>query len=182
MSVFEFRQVKFMDRREALKKLGAGTAISGAGSLILSSRDVAHAMSHGGTGLSGAPANGSPPPFYFSLYQGDKKIDLRLMNPTAATCTGGGSPTVSYQWTLQSSTPSPPTFVVSNTSSPTTTLSLSGVSANEKFTTANKYIINVQITWQCAGAAKYLRAVYRLTDPAVDTTGPSVQQISWAEV
>jgi hypothetical protein len=85
-----------MDRREALKKLAAGGAIAATGSMVLSTRDVAYAMS-GGTGLTDIPGPDDPLPFVF---QNNTNGTVTIQSAVTPSCAGSGSATTTYSWRI----------------------------------------------------------------------------------
>ena len=111
-----------MDRREALKKLGAGAAIAVAAPAVLPSSRVAHAASGGvgNTGLIGVPESGEPPEWYPVQTTGsDRKREVAFVFDNAAiSCVDGGTAEFSVQWriasiALDSGGPKPVRFAVS---------------------------------------------------------------------
>ena len=95
-----------MDRREALKKLGAGTAIALATPAVLSSSRVAYAASGGvgNTGLIGVPEAGQDPVWYPVAGSGSarkRQVGIVLDN-SAISCVDGSTPEFSVQWRIAS--------------------------------------------------------------------------------
>lgn len=91
-----------MDRREALKKLGAGTAIAAAGPVLLPSFNVAHAASGGigETGLLGVPIAGAPVPYFHVQGSGSsrrRQVGITIDNG-GVSCANGSTPEFSVQW------------------------------------------------------------------------------------
>lgn len=96
-----------MDRREALKKLGAGGALVIASPVILPSIRVAHAASPGETGISGTPAPGESLPYTeipFPNAQFKKKQVSIAPDHAAVTCDDQSLPLISYEWRIVSVT------------------------------------------------------------------------------
>jgi hypothetical protein len=81
-----------VDRREALKKVAAGGAVAAGGHFVLSSFDVAAAAS--APGISGLPDEN---PFAVTSSGNTVTITNQAPDPT---CTGGGTPTVQYEWEI----------------------------------------------------------------------------------
>ena len=94
-----------MDRREALKKLGAGGALVMASPVILPTFRVAHAASPGETDLVGVPEAGEPQPFGAFPFPDDRN-DYRQISiapdMSGVTCAGGGTPIITYEWRIVS--------------------------------------------------------------------------------
>ena len=63
-----------MDRREAIRKLAAGGAVTLGASAVLSTRDVAYAASAPGTGLTDVPGPGEPLPISSSSGNGNGTV------------------------------------------------------------------------------------------------------------
>jgi hypothetical protein len=88
-----------MNRREALKKLGAGTAIAAGGSLVLSSNAVAQTASGN---VPDIPAANEPldPTVTLTGFP----VQVEFAAPAFLTCSGTGSPTTTYSWRIASYT------------------------------------------------------------------------------
>ncbi len=96
-----------MDRREALKKLGAGGVLIVASPVILPSIRVAHAASPGETGLTGVPAAGDPLPYQPIPFPNSslKKTQVTVAPDHAlVTCEDQSPPIVSCEWRIISVT------------------------------------------------------------------------------
>jgi hypothetical protein len=160
-----------VDRRQALQKLAAGGAIASVGSVVLSSRDVAFAAS-GGTCLVGAPADGVPPVVSIDLNK--KQIKFTVQGDVSCTPTGG-KPSISYNWTIQAS--SPPMTIQNESRSNPSVKRADGAN----FETTDTYTIQLAMTWQCPGATQYLAATYAFV--ATDATQPpAISQTSYSVI
>jgi hypothetical protein len=94
-----------MDRREALKKLGAGSAIAATGSIVLSSRAVASSGSGTGPGgLTGIPGPGEQLPITVqtSLSSNGKRGTVTISDSTSPMCGLNGANSW-YSWRIVSS-------------------------------------------------------------------------------
>jgi len=93
-----------VDRREALKKLAAGGTIAAAGSLVLSSNNVAFASSIGD--ISGLPDPDETIPVVstpITGYPARIRVQVDPSDPSFPTVTCGGTPvTTLYEWRLAS--------------------------------------------------------------------------------
>jgi len=186
-----------MNRRDAIKKLAAGGAVTLGASAVLSSNDVAFAASPADTGLVGVPADGAPLPISF-VPNGDGTVTINAAS--SASCTSGASPTVTYAWKVNSfsfSGGNRHLIVSSNGQTLHDTTGGSGYSsASTAFSTVNlaktnngrkrkikpleasdSYSISVLITWQCSGANSALEAEYVLN--GVGPNSPSAPMSSW---
>lgn len=171
-----------MDRREALRKLGAAGAIAAGGSAVLSSNSVAFAAS-AGTCLAGIPGPTTNLTvgggfLTYSATNNDKDITITITVNATCTCGGATAATKTYLWDTQ------PTYtlqVPNNPSGPSgyrveRSGSVTGSSAQltrgfpasatgnpNKFQTGDQYKIGVNLTWQCAGSAsKRVEARYSI--------------------
>jgi len=94
-----------MDRREALKKLGAGGVLIVASPAILPTVNVAHAASPGATGLVGVPVAGDPLPFapapFPNSKYGQKQVSV-VPDMSGVTCEDQSSPIVTCEWRIVS--------------------------------------------------------------------------------
>ena len=94
-----------MDRREALKKLGAGGALIAASPVILPTVGVAHAASPGETDLVGVPDAGEPLPYteieFPNNRWGKKQITL-APDMSGVECTDQSLPIITYEWRIVS--------------------------------------------------------------------------------
>jgi hypothetical protein len=176
-----------MNRREAIRKLAAGGAVTLGASAVLSSNDVAFAASPPDTGLVNVPADGAPLPSSTSA-NGDGTVTINVSS--GASCASGGAPTVSYAWKVNSfsfSGGNRHMILKANGQTVHDTTGGSGYSsANPGFGVVNvaktnngrkrkikplgssdSYSLSVLVTWQCANANAALEAEY-----VVDGIGP----------
>ena len=186
-----------MNRRDAIKKLAAGGAVTLGASAVLSSNDVAFAASPPDTGLIGVPAQGAPPPLAFTP-NGDGSVNIGATS--SATCSSGGAPTITYAWKVNSFSFRGGNRHLIVTSSGQTlhdTTGSSGYSAAgtgygvvnlaktndgrkrtvKPLDASDAYNISVLITWQCAGANSALEAEYVLSGTGPNP--PSASESSW---
>ena len=186
-----------MNRREAIKKLGTGSAVAFGASAVLSSRDVAFAASPPDTGLINVPSTGAPLPFAFAP-NGDGTVTIDATS--SATCAAGGSPTVTYAWKVNSfsfSGGNRHLIVKSNgqtlhdttggsgyssTSTSFSTIDLAKTNNGSKrnikpLDATDTYNVSVLITWQCTGANSALEAEYVIS--GTGATSPSASNSSW---
>lgn len=94
-----------MDRREALKMLGAGGALVVASPVILPTFNVAHAASPADTGLAGLPEPGDPMPFTPASFPTSKFKQKQVSivpDMSGITCDDGSAPIVTYEWRIVS--------------------------------------------------------------------------------
>jgi hypothetical protein len=95
-----------MDRREALKKLGAGVAIAVVTPAVLPSTRVAHAASGGigSTGLIGVPEAGQDPVWYPAVGSGsNRKREVGIVfDNSGISCADGSTPEFSVEWRIAS--------------------------------------------------------------------------------
>ena len=94
-----------MDRREALKKLGAGGALLVASPVILPTVRVAHAASPTDTGLTGTPAPGDPLPYVPASFPNAKFKQKQVsIAPDMASvqCADQSVPIITYEWRIVS--------------------------------------------------------------------------------
>jgi len=92
-----------MDRREALKMLGAGGALVVASPVILPTYNVAHAASPADTGLGGLPGPGDPLPFTPASFPNNslKKKQVSIVPDMATvTCNDGSIPLITCEWRI----------------------------------------------------------------------------------
>lgn len=184
-----------MDRRQAIKKLAAGTAIASTGSLVLSSRDVAYAASAPGTGLTDVPGPSEPLPITVT---NNSNGTVTLGDATSPSC-GSGTPTSSYSWRINafnikggrtwkfyirdSSDSQTIREGVSGYSSPNVNHSTIVLRKNnnggqlKKLDPGDSYDVGMLVTWQCPGASAYLQAEYRFS--ATYPNPPTVEIVSY---
>ena len=96
-----------MDRREALKKLGVGTAVAIAAPAVLPTTRVAYAASGGigQTGLIGVPPAGDPVPWTPIYDPANAWREVRIeFDTSAVTSADGSTPEFSAQWRIASTT------------------------------------------------------------------------------
>ncbi len=186
-----------MDRREAIKKLAAGTAIASGGSMILSSRSVAYAASAPGTGLIDVPGPSEPLPV--SVTQ--DRDGIILGDVSSPRCGSGGQPgdlTTVYSWQINDFNvsggngwrllivePGTNTVIMGSTGvySPTSTahgtVELRKANKNQpkakNLTIGDYYDVTMMVTWKCAGAGSYLQAEYRFVSSYDTAPVPTVQ-------
>jgi len=95
-----------MDRREALKKLGAGAAIAVVTPVALPSTRVAYAASGGigNTGLLGVPESGQVIPWSLGPSTGSrrKREVTIIFDNSAVSCADGSTPEFSVEWRIAS--------------------------------------------------------------------------------
>jgi hypothetical protein len=165
-----------MDRREAIKKLAAGSALAAGGSMVLSSRDVAYAASTPGTGLFDVPGPTDNLPVTLNSSGGI----MTLSDPSNPTCTPG-SLDRSYSWKInqlhlwkrsgtleiRNSTNTETIrdgvggYSAPNPNHGTVTLrKMSESGQPEDLRKADKFEIELLVTWRCSGAGCYVRAEY----------------------
>lgn len=169
-----------MNRRDAIKKLAAGGAVTLGASAVLSSNNVAFAASPPDTGLSGVPPRGAAPPLSFSP-NGNGTVTLDLSSD--ATCASGGSPTITYAWKVNGfsfSGGNRHLIISSNGQTVHDTTGGSGYSSHstgysvidlaktnngskrkiKPLDSSDTYNLSVIVTWQCLGANSALEAEY----------------------
>jgi len=185
-----------MDRRQAIKKLAAGTAIASGGSLVLSSRDVAYAMSAPGTGLIGAPGSGDVQ--HITTWNNPNGT-VTLSDTNNPSCSpGAGELERSYSWRINSFNIKGGRtwkFFIRNASD-TATIREGAGGFSDPNTTHNtvvlrktnkpgklkpldngdSYSIEMMVTWKCSEAASSLRYQYRFS--ATYPNPPTVQFIA----
>ena len=165
-----------MDRREAIKKLAAGSALAAGGSMVLSSRNVAYAASAPGTGLAGVPGPSDDLPITVNSSNGVVTYS-DASNPTCAS----GSLDRSYSWTIKSLKLKGKTSKLeirnssntemirnavggySNPNSGHGTVELHKVSESgesEDLVKADKFEVGLIVRWRCSGADAYVEAEY----------------------
>lgn len=76
-----------MNRREAIRKLAAGGAVTLGASAVLSTRDVAYAASAPGTGLTDIPGPSEPLPITSTSGNGNGTVQIG--DASTATCASG---------------------------------------------------------------------------------------------
>ncbi len=94
-----------MDRREALKKLGVGTAIAVSAPALLPSTRVAYAASGGigQTGLVGVPLAGDPVPWNRTYDAANSWREVKFhFDNSSVSCADGSAPEFSVQWRIVS--------------------------------------------------------------------------------
>jgi hypothetical protein len=173
-----------MDRREALKKLGAGSAIAATGSFVLSSSNVAYASSHDTGGLSGLPEVGEPLPITVqtSLSSNGKKGTVTISDNTTPMC-GNQLPNRHYCWRINSFNVKggngwkqqikdandnqvicdfiSENFTPPNSTHGTVLLRKANNGGGAKpLDVGDDYSIDMYVTWQCQGSG-YVEAIYR---------------------
>jgi hypothetical protein len=169
-----------MNRRDAIKKLAAGGAVTLGASAVLSTNNVAFAASPPDTGLVGVPAQGAPPPLSFSP-NGNGTVTLDASS--GAACISGASPTITYAWKVNSfsfSGGNRHLILSSNGQTIHDTKGGSGYSAAstgyavvnvaktnngskrqiKPLASSDTYNLSLLITWQCSGANSALEAEY----------------------
>lgn len=186
-----------MNRRDALRKLAAGGAIATTGSVVLSSRQVAHAASPPSTGLSNVPGSSDP----MSMASTNNPNGTVTLTDTVTPTCVSGSLTTTYAWringydigpgnrhfhlrnaadtaTLQqgpstdtcSACPMP--YVGPTSSDMSITLRKTNNGGQLKpLDSGDFYDIGLLVTWQCSGHSAALTAEYRMyaTYPAAAT-------------
>lgn len=189
-----------MNRRDAIKKLAAGGAVTLGASAVLSSNNVAFAASPPDTGLVGVPADGAPLPVAFTP-NGDGTVTIDAAS--GASCAAGGSPTVTYAWKVNSfsfSGGNRHLILSSNGQTLHDTTGGSGYSAAGTGYTAvdlaktnngrkrnikpldasDAYSISVLVTWQCSGANSALEAEYVINGNGPNA--PSAPNSNWRTI
>ena len=189
-----------MDRRQAIKKLAAGTALAAGGSVVLSSRDVAYAASAPGTGLTNVPGPSEPLPVGTT---NNSNGTVTLSDVSSPSCSSG-SLTRSYSWRINGfniNGGTPWQFYIRNsTDSETIREGVSGYSTpnlNDGTVVLRKtnkpkktkpgvlkplangdyYDISMLVTWQCSGAGAYLQTEYKFS--ATYPNPPTVEVVSY---
>ena len=153
-----------MNRREALRKLGASGAIATGASLVVLSSGVAHAAS-GGIGPL-------PKPTVVYSYTGNAlKITLNAPPPTC----GLGTPTPSYSW----SNPGPtvvggPRLGLSGSNGNSVVVVRTGNPAQNSWgdgLPVDVFSVDVTVTWGCAGvnAQRTYTVMATIPNPATVT-------------
>ena len=184
-----------MNRRQAIKKLAAGTALASGGSLILSSREVAYAASAPGTGLTDVPAPSEPLPVGTT---NNPNGTVTLSDVSSPSCSSG-SLTRSYSWRVNGFNMNGGKtwkfFIRNSSDTHTIREGVGGYSTPnlnhstvvlrktnkpgklKKLDDGDSYDIGMLVTWQCSGAGAYLQAEYRFT--ATYPNPPTVEVISY---
>ena len=183
-----------MDRRQAIKKLAAGTAIASTGSLVLSSRDVAYAASAPGTGLIDVPGPNEPLPITFA---NNSNGTVTISDASSPSC-GAGTPTTSYSWRINAfnikggktwrfyiadTSDVPIREGVGGYSSPNLNHSTVVLRKNNNggklkpLDSGDTYDVGMLVTWQCSGAGAYLQAEYRFS--ATYPNPPAIEIVSY---
>lgn len=94
-----------MDRREALKMLGAGGALVVASPVVLPTFQVAHAASPADTGLTGLPEPGDPLPFAAASFPTSrfkqKQVSI-VPDMGSVVCADQSVPIITYEWRIVS--------------------------------------------------------------------------------
>jgi hypothetical protein len=173
-----------MDRREALKKLGAGSAIAATGSFVLSSSNVAYAQSGGNSDLTGLPASDEPLPITVqtTMSSNGKKGTVIISDNTTPMC-GDQSPNRHYCWRINSFKVKGGNgwkqqikdandsqvicdFISSSFTPPDTThgnvllRKANGGGGAKPLDRGDEYSVDMYVTWQCSGPS-YVDAIYR---------------------
>jgi hypothetical protein len=186
-----------VDRREALKKLAAGSAVAAGASIVLTSNGVAFAASIGDTGLDGGsiPGPGEPVDVIIdeSVTGGNDK-EFSITNVGTPACTNSGQPTTTYQWQIVSFTNgrNKATSLVlrlaggqtiSSTGGATGFTSPSVNASSGVFGRADgdpmkkdSYVAEMRVTWTCSGSSARVEALYRFT---VVETASSQETLEW---
>lgn len=147
-----------MDRREAVKRLGAAGAIVVGGSAVLSSRDVAYAA-------SGSCIPEIPGLVTVTIVEQVGRVVLTCAPPPFPSAT----PT--YRWfgpAITSTIASPPGGVRVDGSSTSSSVALvrtaspNGSGSIKEWTPLDAYRIDLEITWSCVGSPSDV-AVYRVS-------------------
>ena len=185
-----------MNRRDAIRKLAAGGAVATGASMVLSTNDVAFAASPPDTGLTDVPAAGAPLPIAFvSTTNGTVRINAT----SSAACIGGGVPTVTYAWKVNSfsfsggnrrllvvnasnlsqiihDTSSSTGYSAARTTWPSIELRKTNSGSKRQIKPLDPgdlYNVSVIVTWQCSNANSALEAEYVLIG-----TGPAAPAIT----
>ena len=187
-----------MDRRQAIKKLAAGTAIAAGGSVVLSSREVAYAASAPGTGLTNVPGPSEPLPVG-TTNNGNGTVTLS--DVSSPSCSSG-SLSRSYSWRINGfdiKGGNTWKFFIRNSADTQTIREGVGGYSNPNLNdgtvvlrktnkpgklkpldNGDSYDIGMLVTWQCSGAGAYLRAEYRFS--ATYPNPPTIEVVSYAIV
>lgn len=150
-----------MNRREALKKLGAGGAIASGASVVLLSNGVAYAAS-GTIGVPDRPTVNS-----YSYLSNALTISLNALPPS---CTIGPS-NPSYSWSNASGTVQGQQVVsTSGSNSNSVVLVRTGNPAPQNpWGNGDVFTVNVTVTWSCSGANVQQTYTVQATIPGIAT-------------
>lgn len=156
-----------MDRRSAIKKLAAGTAIAAGGSMVLSSRDVAYAAS-GGVDPGSLPS-GSLAGFLTTNANGALTITIT----DQPTCAGGGPvSSTTYTWgslTEIDVSPSVKSIDMTSSGNSATIVGRKNNGTQKDFKRNDQLSVEVMINWECSGGLSESRA-YRIMISYPDVT------------
>lgn len=159
-----------LDRRDALKKLGAAGAIVAGGSMVLGSNSVAFAAS-ADTCLTGIPSPTGSLPLRYSVSGNRTTLTISVDVAAKCNCTARvTNATTSYRWdatptyTLQPPNTGYRVQRNGNVSSKTSTLvRKNSRGQNTVWVNGDTYSLNVRVTWQCRNAPKRIEAQYRVS-------------------
>ncbi len=156
-----------MDRRAAIKKLGAGGAIAAGASAVLNTNNVAFAAS--GTCLVGVPASGAP----IAVNPAPRNQSISFTEQVNATCDcGPRRANETKQWSLVSFDVADGGSVRPRGSSTASRFNLLRRSANgggARWVDGDRFTVEIALTWECQDATQYVDARYR-----VDVVWPNV--------
>jgi hypothetical protein len=164
-----------MDRREAIKKLGAAGVVVAGGSMVLSSNNVAFAAS-ADTCLTGIPGPSAPLPLTYRVSRGGTRLNISVNVTAKCNCTNPvRNATSTYSWDasptytlVPPNTPSGPAGyrVVrqGNVSSRNSSLLRKNPNGtNGTWVNGDKYSLNIKVTWKCTNAPKRVEATYKVS-------------------